>query len=259
MNRRFIRIAENNRKTMELVFKQQLIATVSDVIQLYEDLVGLIADVKVKEDTLALAQRLYEDNHVQVDQGTLAPVELTRAQAGVAAARQDLANSQGYELQQELILKTVLTRRGTGDRAIRDVRVIPTTPLETPEKEPVRDIDDLLAQAFHNRPELEEARLQSGIITSLWRGRATSCCRNWTWWAPAKLRARGPAQSASHGAFHHRHAGHIVGFNRGTIVDWRPGHRPKSDFHLPLPNLCRRSATDSAFEKSRGSGGRRAG
>jgi outer membrane protein len=160
MNRRFIRIAKNNEKTMDLVFKQQAIATVSGVIQLYDDLVSLIADVKVKEETLALAQRLYEDDHVQVEQGTLAPVELTRAQAGVAAARQDLANSRGYELQQELILKTVLTKRGTADQAIRDARLIPTTPIETPEKEPVRNVDDLLAEAFRNRPELEEARLQ---------------------------------------------------------------------------------------------------
>ena len=160
MNRRFIRIAKNNEKTMDLVFKQQLIATVSGVIQLYDDLVSLIEDVKVKQETLAVAQRLYEDNHVQVDQGTLAPVELTRAQAGVAAARQDLANSQGYEQQQELVLKTVLTKRGTADRSIRDAHLIPTTPIETPEKEPVRNIDDLLAEAFRNRPELEEARLQ---------------------------------------------------------------------------------------------------
>jgi outer membrane protein TolC len=162
MNRRFIRIAKNNEKTMDLVFKQQLIATVSGVIQLYDDLVSLAEDVKVKQETLALAQRLYEDNHVQVDQGTLAPVELTRALAGVAAARQDLANSQGYEQQQELILKTVLTKRGTADRAVRDARLIPTTPIETPEKEPARNIDELLAEAFRNRPELEEARLQIG-------------------------------------------------------------------------------------------------
>ena len=132
MNRRFIRIAKNNEKTMDLVFKQQLIATVSGVIQLYDDLVSLMEDVKVKQETLALAQRLYEDNHVQVDQGTLAPVELTRAQAGIAAARQDLVNSQGYELQQELILKTVLTRRGTADPAIRDARRFLPRPLKPP-------------------------------------------------------------------------------------------------------------------------------
>lgn len=85
-------------------------------------------------------------------------VELTRAQAGIAAARQDLANSQGYEQQQELILKTVLTKRGTADRAVRDARLIPTTPIETPEKEPVRNVDELLAQIANSHISLEGSR-----------------------------------------------------------------------------------------------------
>jgi outer membrane protein TolC len=160
MNRRYIRIAKNNEKTSTLVFTQQAIATVAGVIRLYDDLVSLTEDVKVKQQTLMLAQRLYEDNRVAVEQGTLAPVELTRAQAQVAAARQDLANSQGFERQQELIVKNVLSRRGTADATLRSVRVAPTTPIEIPEREPVRPIEDLVSDAFHNRPELEEAGLQ---------------------------------------------------------------------------------------------------
>jgi outer membrane protein TolC len=122
--------------------------------------VSLIEDVKVKQETLALAQRLYQDNKVQVDQGTLAPVELTRAQAEVAAARQDLVNSQGNELQQELILKSVLTRRGTADALVRAARLTPTTPIEIPAQEPVQVTADLVGQALRARPEMEEARLQ---------------------------------------------------------------------------------------------------
>jgi outer membrane protein TolC len=155
VNRRFIRIAKNNQKTSDQLFRQQLIATVAGVIRLYEDLVSLGEDVRVKEDTLALAQRLYADNKVQVDQGTLAPVELTRAQAGVAAAQQDLANSRGYERQQELIVLNVLTRRATAE-----LRVQPTTPIEIPAQEPVRPVADLVDAAMRARPEIAEARLQ---------------------------------------------------------------------------------------------------
>ncbi len=160
VNRRFIRIAKNNQKTTDLVFKQQTIATVAGVINLYHDLVSLIQDVQVKQETLALADRLYEDNRVSVEQGTLAPVELTRAQAGVAAARQDLANSRAYELEQELLIKTVLTKRGTADPALRALRVIPTSSIDVPEKEPVREVEGLVSDAVHARPEMEEARLQ---------------------------------------------------------------------------------------------------
>ena len=160
MNRRFIRIARNNEQTSSEVFRQQVIATVSGVIRLYYDLVSLTEDVKVKESTLAQAERLREDNSVAVQQGTLAPVELTRAEAQVAAARQDLANSRGFELQQELVLKTVLTKRGTADPAIRTARVIPTTPIEIPVHEPVHLIGELMGEAMRFRPELHEARLQ---------------------------------------------------------------------------------------------------
>ena len=84
-----IRIAKNNQKTSDLVFRQQLIATVAGIIRLYDDLVSLGEDQKVKQETLALAQRFHDDNQIQVEQGTLAPVELTRAQAQVAAAQQE--------------------------------------------------------------------------------------------------------------------------------------------------------------------------
>ena len=160
VNRRFIRIAQNSRRTADLVFRQQAIATVAGVIRLYDDLVSLIEDVTVKEQTLATAQSLFENNRVSAEQGTLAPVELTRAQAQVAAAEQDLTNSRGYERQQELILKNAITRRGTADARVRDARLVPTTPIEIPANEPVRPTEDLMAQAFRDRPELEEARLQ---------------------------------------------------------------------------------------------------
>lgn len=160
VNRRFIRIARNNEKVSDLVFRQQAIETVAGVIRLYFDLVSLVEDVGVKRQTLATAQRLYEDNRQKVEQGTLAPIELVRAEAQVAAARQDLANSEGFELQQELIVKTVLTRRGTADPLIREARIVTTTPIDVPEREEVRPVQDLVDQAYRNRPELDGARLQ---------------------------------------------------------------------------------------------------
>jgi outer membrane protein TolC len=90
----------------------------------------------------------------------LAPIELVRAQAQVAASRQDLANSEGFELQEELLLKTVLTRKGTADPALREARLVPTTPIDIPVREEVTLVPDLVSEAFRNRPELEEGRLQ---------------------------------------------------------------------------------------------------
>ncbi len=159
MNRRFIRIAKNSQKISDYVFQQQVISTVYGVIRLYDDLVSLNEDLNVKRETLATAQRLFEDNRNKVEQGTLAPVELTRAQAQVAAARQDLANSDGYVREQELILKNVLSRDFSSDPAVRDARIIPTDPLVL-EPLPTQSATELQDLAIRNRPELQAANLQ---------------------------------------------------------------------------------------------------
>jgi outer membrane protein len=160
MNRRFIHIARNNLEATDLLFHQQLISTVYGTVRLYEDLVSLGEDVRVQEETLALAERLYRDNRSQVEQGTLAPIELKRAEASVATARQNLAYSRGNFAQQELVLKTFLTRRGTADPAVRLARIETTTPLDIPAREPVRPAEDYVVEALQKRPELGEARLQ---------------------------------------------------------------------------------------------------
>ena len=160
LNRRFIRIAENDRRVAGLVFRQQAMDTVAGVSRLYYDLVSLVEDVGVKRQTLALAQKLYEDNKTQVDQGTLAPIELVHAQALISASRQDLANSEGLEREQDLILKNVITRRGTADPRIRDASIVTTTPIPVPAAEPVRPVQDLVDIAFKNRPDLASAGIQ---------------------------------------------------------------------------------------------------
>jgi outer membrane protein len=160
VNKRFIRIARNNLTVSDLVFKQQVISTIAGVIRLYFDLVTLQEDVQVKQQTIALVQELYDDNKEKVDQGTLAPIELVRAEAQMASGRQDLANSQGFEQQQQLVLKNVLSRSGISDPVIHEARIVPTTPAEVPEVEDLKSVQEMAEIADRNRPELEEGRLQ---------------------------------------------------------------------------------------------------
>ena len=160
LNRRFIRIAGNERKITSLLFQQQLIATVYGVVRLYTDFVALYEDEKVKQETLALAEKLYSDTKAQVDEGTLAPVELTRANAQVFSARQDLINARGLREEEEAILKTVLTRRGNEDPEVRAAHIIPTDTLTMPDQDEIRPIQDLHRRGLANRPDLGQARLQ---------------------------------------------------------------------------------------------------
>ncbi len=160
LNRRYIRIAKNNQKIADLVFRQQVIDTVAGIARLYTDLVSLNEDLKVKREALRLAERLYEDNKNKVEQGQQAPIEVTRAQAQVAAGRQALVSAQGLVEQQELIVKTALTRAGLKDPAIRAAHIIATDTVTVPRTETVPSIDDLTAEAMRSRPDLAQAGIQ---------------------------------------------------------------------------------------------------
>jgi outer membrane protein len=160
LNRRYIHIAKNNAKIAELLFRQQVIDTVAGIARLYTDLVSLNEDVKVKSEALRLAERLYEDNKNKVDQGTLAPIELTRAQAQVAVNRQAFISAQGLVEQQELIVKTAITRRGLANPAIRSAHLIATDTVTIPKTEPASPVEDLIGEALRNRPDLAQAGIQ---------------------------------------------------------------------------------------------------
>jgi outer membrane protein len=160
LNRRYIRIAGNERRITSLLFQQQLINTTYGVIRLYTDFVALYEDEKVKQETLNLAEKLLADTQAQVDIGTLARIELSRANAQVSSARLDLINARGLREEQEAIVKNVLTRRGNDDAEVRTAHIIPTDTLSIPEQEDVRPIQDMVADALGNRPDLAQAQLQ---------------------------------------------------------------------------------------------------
>jgi outer membrane protein TolC len=166
LNHRFIRIAADEQRIGSLLFRQQLIATVYGVIRLYTDFVALYEDVKVKEESVAAAEKLLADVKAQVEEGTLAPVEETRANAQIFSTRQDLANARGLLEEQEAILKNVLTRTGNADAEIREARIVPTDALEIPEKEDVRPMQDLIGEALSGRPDLGQARLQVDMFNT---------------------------------------------------------------------------------------------
>ena len=130
------------------------------MIRLYTDLVALTEDEKVKLETVTLAEKLLSDVRAQVEEGTLAQVEMTRANAQVFSTRQDLINARGLREEQEAIFKNVITRRGNEDPEVASARVIPTDTLTIPATDEIRPMQDLIADALTHRPDLDQARLQ---------------------------------------------------------------------------------------------------
>ncbi len=159
VNTRNIRIAQNSIGLSDLQFKAQVIQTVSSVVNLYSDLVSFNEDVKVKRQALTLNEKLYNDNKKQVEIGTLAPIEIVRAEAEVARSQQDLTQSETRLLQQETIIKNFLSRTGVSSPTLSEARVIPTDQLKIPDVEPVQPIQDLVEKALINRPEIAQTRI----------------------------------------------------------------------------------------------------
>jgi outer membrane protein len=159
VNLRFVRIAQLDRKVSRLVFEQQLLETVYGVSRLYYDLVSLGENVGVKQEALDAAQKLYDDDKSQVDEGTLAPIELTRAQALLSSSRLDLIQAKGEYRQQEVILREQLLRR-LSDPAAGFASIIPTDRIIVPDQQPAIDVPALTEDALAGRPDLAQAALQ---------------------------------------------------------------------------------------------------
>ncbi len=160
VNSRNIRISRNNQRVSDIVFKIQVIEITRSVINLYLDLVSFNETVKVRQKAVELAQKLYEDNKKQVEIGTLAPIEVVRAEAQLAQAQTDLIVAETQVLQQETIIKNALSRTGVDSPTWQSARIIPTDTLPVPTDEPVPEYEALMVTAMEKRPEIEQARVQ---------------------------------------------------------------------------------------------------
>ncbi len=120
VNARNITVAKINLSTSDLSFKTQVIRTVAQVLNAYYALVAGYQDIKAKQSAMHLAQTLYEDNQKQVQAGTLIPLDVTRAEAQLANTQRDLVTSQTNLQQQELQLKNLISRTGSGGARVEE-------------------------------------------------------------------------------------------------------------------------------------------
>ena len=112
VNNRAIRIAKNQLHISDLTFKQQVISTVNNVVDLYWDLVSFNDSLKVKQQTLELNTQLYTENKRRAELGALAEIDIIQAEAEMKSSQQDVTTAETQVMQQEMILKSVITRSG---------------------------------------------------------------------------------------------------------------------------------------------------
>ena len=165
VTRRNILIAENNRKIADLAFAQQAITTVTNTITAYWELVYARANVKVQQQAVTVSQKLYNDNKKQLEIGTMAPLDVTRAESELATDSQNLIVAQTTQLQDELVLKNFISKDPTVSNLI-DVEIVPTDKPDAPQSIQLAPFADAVKEAFVNRPDVQEQilNLRNGEI-----------------------------------------------------------------------------------------------
>src|SRR6266403_466468 len=158
INTRNIRIANNNRKIADWAFAQQAITTVTNTIPAYWELVFARGNVRVQEQAVTVAEKLYNDNKKQLEIGTMAPLDVTRGESEFATNRQNLIVAQTLELQDQQALKNFISKNPLAPNFV-NVEIIPTDLPSRPEAIEAASFEEAVREAFAKRPELQESAL----------------------------------------------------------------------------------------------------
>ena len=159
VNKRFMYQAANDRRITDSSFRLQILYTVNQVESIYWGLVSSYEDEQSKERALDQSTKLDSDTRKQLEIGTMAPLDVVNADSTVATDKQALISSQSSLNYQQQIMKQAIARN-LNDAALETAPIIPTDRVsleELPEEK--QPIEDLVQEAFRQRPELEQAVL----------------------------------------------------------------------------------------------------
>jgi outer membrane protein len=157
-NTRYIAIAKTNKNIAAAILEQQMIAIVAGVEGLYCDLVSLQNSVKVQQKALDAANDLLSDNRQKAAVGRLPPIEVTRAEALVAAIQLALVQANSLREQHEIVLRSVIDPQSLSKPTL--IHLVATDELPSPSEPPASPIPDLIRHALEQRPDIQQAGLQ---------------------------------------------------------------------------------------------------
>jgi outer membrane protein TolC len=153
-NERYIHIAKKNLQITDLAFHAQVIATVTQVENIYWDLVNAYEDEQVKDRSLAFAQQTLQDDEKQLKLNAIPEMQVLKDQSDVATSEGDLTVSRANLRLNELLLKNAITK--SDDPLIDEMPVIPLDRVGPADPNASMPIDDLIAEAEKNRPDVTQ-------------------------------------------------------------------------------------------------------
>ena len=156
-NLRYLRIAKNNKRISDIAFKDQVIATVTQIENIYWDLVNAYEQARVNEQSLAFANQTFENDKKQLQLEAIPEMDVMKAEAEVSQRDQDLTVARTNLQLQESLMKNALTK-SLDDPTLQEMPVIPTDRMQDADMGPANTeaIADLMTEGLKNRPELLE-------------------------------------------------------------------------------------------------------
>lgn len=153
-NERYMHIAKKNIRITDLAFRAQVIATVTQVENIYWDLVNAYKDAQVKERSLAFAQQTLEVDKKQLSLNAIPAMQVMTDQSAEATSEGDLTVSRANLRLNELLIKNAITK--SDDPGIDEMPVVPLDLVGAPDPNASQPVDDLIAEAEKNRPDVSQ-------------------------------------------------------------------------------------------------------
>jgi outer membrane protein TolC len=151
-NLRFLRFAKNNQKLTEVTFRSQIDYTITQVENIYWDLVNAFQDEQVKDRSLAFAEQSLDQEQKQFELKAVPAMDVMKAQTEVANRQQDLTVSKTTLQLQESLMKAALTKQL--DQTLEEMPVVPTVNLEAFQPETIPPVEQLIEEGMKDRPDL---------------------------------------------------------------------------------------------------------
>lgn len=166
---RTIKVNRLNLRISDLNFRNQVIGTVSSVLNQYYALAADYEDQRAKQSALDTAQQFLDNTRRQEQLGALSGLDVITAESQVASAQNDLATSRANLLQDELTLKNTLSRTGPMDPALSSARIVTLDRITIPDADNLPALNSLVEQALAQRPDLAalKANITSAQISAL--------------------------------------------------------------------------------------------
>ena len=160
-NERFIRIAKRNSQITDLAFKAQVIATVTQVENIYWDLVNAYESEQISERSLGFANKNLSDDRKQLELQAIPEMQVLTDQSAVAQAEGNLTVARASLRLNELLMKNALTK--VDDPIIDEMPVIPLDLQGEPDPNAGKSIDELISTAEKKRPEVAIFQMQAEV------------------------------------------------------------------------------------------------